>query len=91
MPADPTLPKPISLSDEALSFLMRIVEPLHPHDRSAFLKTLAHRLHGEEIGDGTIYRVARDVLRSGFFKPPKVSIDPAPKMLRRDAAPIFDD
>ena len=62
MPAAPTPPRPISLSDEAMLFVMRITEPLHPHDRSAFLKTLAHRLrHEPELGDGVIFRVAKEV------------------------------
>jgi hypothetical protein len=91
MPAAPTPPRPVSLSDEAMLFVMRVTEPLHPNDRSAFLKTLATRLRGEaELGDGVIFRVAREVLRSGFFKPPKID-RPTPKMLQREAAPILED
>jgi len=91
---EPTPPKPIALSDGALLFLMRLTEHLHPHDRSAFLKTLAHELRGQELGDGLVFRVARETLRR-FFKPPKIEgpdlISPERLARQKAAAPILED
>jgi hypothetical protein len=69
---------------------------LHPHDRSAFLKTLAHELRREpELGDCVIFRVAREVLRSGFFKPPKIDhptpMTPARLAKQQAAVSILED
>jgi hypothetical protein len=50
--------------------VMRACEVLQPVDRDAFLRALAHRLRGEEIGDGTVGRAIRELLHGGFFRPP---------------------
>jgi hypothetical protein len=63
---------PISLSDDQLAAVMRACAPLMPVDRDPFLRALAHRLRGQEIGDGTVGRAIRELLHGGFFKPPKV-------------------
>lgn len=82
--------RPISLSDEQLQRIMSAVEILHPSDRSQFLVALADRLRAEpEVGDGSLGRALRDLLRpgfSGFFDPPKVHKGPTmngPRMERQ--------
>jgi hypothetical protein len=61
---------PISLSDEQLSVITRLAEPLAPHDRSAFLAALAQLLRHEPrpLGDGAVFRSARELLASGVYK-----------------------
>jgi hypothetical protein len=59
MPA--TAPKPISLTDDQLSTVMKAAEPLDPHRRSAFLVALATMLRSEPqpVGDGSLGRAIR--------------------------------
>ena len=60
---------PLSLTDESMSMLMRLSEPLPPVDRSKFLADVAHELKGcAEIGDGLVGRVGREV-QARYFKP----------------------
>lgn len=74
----PTAPMPISLSDDELSFVMRITEPLPPSDRSAYLHALAKLLRQEPvIGPGVLCRLAKDLLRE-FWRPPAVTNGPHP-------------
>jgi hypothetical protein len=63
-------PKPINLSDEQLSHVTRLAEPLAPHDRSAFLAALAQLLRHEPqpLGDGVVFRSARELLVSGVYR-----------------------
>jgi hypothetical protein len=84
--------RPISLSDSQLRFVTGLVEPLHPNDRSQFLRELAEALqHQREIGDGVLHRKARELF-ARFFGPPVVST-PQPagherQTRLRDEAPI---
>jgi hypothetical protein len=94
MPA-PTPPRPISLSDEQLSAVMRAAAVLLPADRDPFLRALAHRLRGEtELGDGVVYLAIRELMRrGGFFKPPHIEgaqtrLSPAKLQRQRAATPI---
>src|SRR5262249_37502664 len=90
MPA-PTRP-PLAITDNQLTFIMQICEPLAPNDRSAFLLALAEALqHQREIGDGVLHRKARELF-ARFFRPPVLST-PQPARHERssrlkDAAPI---
>ena len=60
---------PLSLTDESMSMLMRLSEPLLPVDRSKFLADVAHELKdAAEIGDGLVGRVGREV-QGRYFKP----------------------
>jgi hypothetical protein len=63
-----SLPGPIvSLSDEILTTLVQMCRPLTPPARIAFLEALAVLLRQEPQqppGDGTVFRHARDLLRS---------------------------
>jgi hypothetical protein len=66
--------QPIALSDEALTMLFQLAEPLSPSDRGEFLECVAQRLQGREIGDGVIARVAREVIsdfRRAVGEPPR--------------------
>jgi hypothetical protein len=39
--------------------------------RIAFIEAVAHALRGQELGDGVVFRVCREVLRnSTLFDPP---------------------
>jgi len=58
----------LSLSDAQMSAVARACEAIHPSDRDAFLRALAHRLRGETIGDGSIGRAIRDLLGSGCYR-----------------------
>jgi hypothetical protein len=62
-------PKPISLSDEQFSHVMRLCEPLAPPDRSAFLAALVVLLRSEPqpLGDGAVFRAARQLLATGHY------------------------
>jgi hypothetical protein len=88
-------PEPISLSDDQLVAVMRACAPLQAIDRDPFLRALAHRLRGETIGDGLVFRAIRELLSGGYFKPPHVhkpmSMTPARLARQRAAAPILDD
>jgi hypothetical protein len=83
-------PRPLAISDSQLSWLMNFVEPLEPTDRSAFLFALAALLHQEPqpIGDGALFRTARD-LRKEFWRPPLVTSEldvSRPSKLKRQPA-----
>jgi hypothetical protein len=84
--------RPISLSDDQLIFVTGLVEPLHPTDRSVFLRELAAALQhqAEPIGDGILHRKASELFKR-FFRPPVLSV-PQTRYQRasrlRDTAPI---
>jgi hypothetical protein len=77
---EPTPPKPLSISDEQLTFLLTLVEPLHPSDRSRFLLDLAATLRHElqPLGDGILHRKAREVFAK-YFRAPQIPIEQAPR------------
>jgi hypothetical protein len=60
-------PKPISLSATQLSVITQLAEPPAPPDRSAFLAARALLLRHEQqpLGDGAVFRSARELLSSG--------------------------
>jgi hypothetical protein len=63
-------PLPVSLYD-AMTQVMRLVEPMAPPDRSAFLHALAQLLRSEPVqpsGDGIVHRHARQLLSTGHYK-----------------------
>ena len=64
--------KPIALTDEQLTELMRLAQPLQPQCRDAFLRILAHELRDRvDVGDGELHRIAREVIKSyQLFDPP---------------------
>jgi hypothetical protein len=62
--------KPIHLSDSQLEQILRAAAPLAPPDRSAFLADVATALHGQALGDGTVFRVIREI-QQRYFRPPE--------------------
>jgi hypothetical protein len=57
-------PSPIALTDDQLTEIFRLTTPLQPACRDAFLQILAHELQGRSvIGDGSLYRLARQIIR----------------------------
>jgi hypothetical protein len=65
-----------------LTAVFRAAEPLLPADRSLFLIDVAAALDGQELGDGLVARVCRDVQRR-YFDPPDLSHYDGPKVLRK--------
>jgi hypothetical protein len=64
---------PLALTDESLSTLMRLAEPLQPIDRSAFLRDVAEQLGRHEVlGEGLVARVAAELQRR-YLRPPNLS------------------
>jgi hypothetical protein len=64
--------RPLGLTDSQFTMLINSADQLHPVDRDPFLRAVAHRFSGrsDELGDGEFGRGLRELLRSGFFKPP---------------------
>jgi hypothetical protein len=61
---------PIALSDEQLSAVFDAARPLPRASREAFLLDLATALQGQEnLGDGTVFRLIREVQRWHFDPP----------------------
>ena len=61
----------ISLSDDAMTTIMRLAQPLAPPDRVAFVNSLAQLLRQEPAqppGDGAVHRHARALLASGSYR-----------------------
>jgi len=58
------MPPPLALSDEMLSTLLTLAEPLRRDQRGAFLQAVARRLrHEEVVGEGSVSRIARELQR----------------------------
>ena len=64
---------PLQLTDEEMSVLRRLAEPLDQQRRRQFLQEVAAELEAKrqagEIGEGAVHRVARTLQRK-FFDPP---------------------
>jgi hypothetical protein len=66
------MPKPVSLSDEQLTAVMRACEPLQPSERSELLTRLADRLRAmPEVGDGELFRLLKELVRQ-TWRPPEI-------------------
>jgi hypothetical protein len=61
-------PAPLALTDDQLSQVMAACQTLAPYDRAAFLPLLADRLREQPIGDGSVHRTIRELLRTGYFR-----------------------
>jgi hypothetical protein len=69
------MPTPLALSDSQLDQIMRLAAPLQPGQRIIFLEMLAAKLNGQrELGDGVVYRAARELQRE-YFSPPDFATD----------------
>jgi hypothetical protein len=65
------MPTPISLSDQSFDQITSLTKVLTPEARSGFLEALAGELQAEEVqpvGDGAVFRISRQLLRTGQFK-----------------------
>jgi hypothetical protein len=68
--------KPIALTDVQLAMVTAAAKPLHACDRSAFLEAVAARLGAvDEIGDGVVGRVVRELQRSFLPRAPQLGAD----------------
>jgi len=67
-------PRPLAISDESLKLLLELSYPLSAIDRSSFLEDVARELHGREIGDGVVGRVARMVQKKYLRVPETVEM-----------------
>jgi hypothetical protein len=65
---------PLQLTDDEMSVLRRLAEPIDPQRRPLFLQEVAAELEAKrqagEIGEGVVHRVARTLQRK-FFDPPQ--------------------
>jgi hypothetical protein len=65
----------IALSDTQVDHILLVSRPLQPQERAAFmaqlLEELLNRRAGEEVGDGELGRLLRDLQRR-YFQPPTV-------------------
>jgi len=48
----------LKLSDDQISIITKLAEPLLHVDRGPFLQRVAELLRGREIGDGAVHRAA---------------------------------
>ena len=53
----------LRLSDDQISIITKLAEPLLYVDRGPFLQRVAELLRGHEIGDGVVYRAAEQAQR----------------------------
>jgi hypothetical protein len=83
-----TLPRPIAVTDAQMSAIMTAAAPLQPFERVAFLTAVAHRLRSEPepVGDGTLNRLIREVVRE-VWRPPTTTGD-EPRHNSRIGEPI---
>ena len=65
---------PLALSDEQMDAVLAAAAPLPVTARDQFLVDLAAALQGQVIGDGTVFRVIREVQRK-FWDPPQLDHD----------------
>jgi hypothetical protein len=68
---------PIRLTDAQLTAVFDAARPLAVRDRDAFLLDLAAALQGQELGDGTVFRLIREVQRR-HFDPPELNAHAVP-------------
>jgi hypothetical protein len=63
---------PIRLTHAQLDVIMAAAEALAISDRDPFLRDVAERLHGHEIGDGILHRTIAEV-QARYWHPPALS------------------
>ena len=66
----PNPSRPLSLTDEQMTALLRAAQPLDRDLREPFLLAVARALQGRELlGDGEVFRTIRETQRQ-FWHPP---------------------
>jgi len=78
-----TMPKPLALSDDQMTAILRAAEPLDPDRRSDFLRDVAAALQGRELGDGLVGRICSEMQRRYLVPPDLFNGAGEPKPLRR--------
>jgi hypothetical protein len=60
----------LALTDDQLTHVTRLAEPLAPPDRSTFLAALAQLLRHEPrpVGDGAVHRAAKQLLATVHYQ-----------------------
>jgi hypothetical protein len=67
----------LRLSDSQLEGLVLLCQPLVPRCRDALLRILSYQLRGRhDIGDGELYRTARNVIRDNKLFDPPLEVEP---------------
>jgi hypothetical protein len=67
--------KPLGLTDTQFTQLINVADHVCWDDRAKFLRAVAERFAGRtDVGDGEFDRCLRDLLQSGFFKPPVITV-----------------
>jgi hypothetical protein len=68
--------KPTALTDAQLAMITAAAKPLHHRDRAPFLEAVAARLRAvDEIGDGVVSRIVRELQRSFLPRAPQLDAD----------------
>jgi hypothetical protein len=76
---------PLALTDDKMLAIQRHAKPLQPQDRSTYVQCVAELLTGyAEIGDGLVFRAARQAQREYFHAP--VDTEHVPLPLRKVTA-----
>jgi len=71
-----------NLSDSQVEILLSAARPLPPTSHAAFLEEATEALAScPELGDGVVYRVARETQRR-YWDPPNFTVDRAPRLAR---------
>ena len=62
----------IALSDSQVDHIQAVCRPLQPHERMPFMAALLEELiaRRDELGDGSLGRMLRDLQRRHFQPPP---------------------
>jgi hypothetical protein len=69
----------LALSDAQVNHIQLVSQPLQPQERAAFMARLFEDLlRREEVGDGELGRLLRD-LQGRYFKPPAIDEREAPR------------
>ena len=63
---------PLDFSDEEMTLLLTLAQPIEPAQRSAFLDAVAAAIGEQASGPGLVHQTARRVQRD-FWTPPQLS------------------
>jgi hypothetical protein len=63
---------PLHFSDEEMTLLLELSQPIEPAQRSAFLDAVAAAIEGQASGPGIIHQTSRRIQRE-FWTPPQLA------------------
>ena len=81
---DPSLQRPLALSDEQLDQVYRTAGTVPVHLRDTFLERLADLLSGKPLGDGFVYRCCREA----SYGLVEYAYEEAPELRRRTRSKV---